>query len=141
MNGLTSSIRTTNNELKRCYSVFIWLYEPYTMLKYEEPFCHTIGKYGKNYDVFRVPNDRWQGTVILHGDRSGGMKTKSNSKLEEQFNNAVNDFLSMNIISDDSRKQFVRDMLVAFVTGINTKCNDFNKLTAEIQKKYGSFNK
>lgn len=134
-------IKTTNNELKKSYSSFVWLYEPYTLLKYENAFCYTQGIYGINYKAYLVPNDRWQGTVILHGDRSGGMKTKSDIELESKFNNAVNDFLSMNIVSDDTRKQFVRDMLVAFVTGINTNCNDFNKLTAEIQKKYGSFNK
>ena len=132
------SIRTTNKELKRCYGVFIWLHEPYTLLKYEEPFCHTIGIYGKNYDVYMVPNDRWQGTVILHGDRSGGMKTKSDIELESKFNNKIKEYLSSVIVSDDVRKQFVRDMLVAFVTGINTNksVNDFDELTKEIFKTY-----
>lgn len=131
-------IKTTNNELKKSYSSFIWLFQPYTMLKYENPFCYTAGIYGKNYDVYMVPNDRWQGTVILHGDRTGHMKVKDDFKLEELFNKKIKEYLSSVILSDDMRKQFVRDMLVAFVTGINTNksVDDFEELTKEIFKTY-----
>ena len=132
------SIRTTNSELKKNYSSFVWLYEPYTMLQYENAFCHTIGLYGVNYQAYIVPNDRWQGTVILCGDRAKGIKVKSDYKLEELFNNKIKEYLSSVILSDDMRKQFVRDMLVAFVTGINTNksVNDFDELTKEVFKTY-----
>lgn len=114
-----SSVLASVKEIKRVYLTFIWVEDYSPLLKYERPVCHTRGIYGFNFAVYNVPNDRWENVALCCGDRSHGITTIHNWKIEDKYTKKVKEYLEQNKeLSDDEKKEFVRENLVQMVTEI-----------------------
>lgn len=113
------SVLASVKEIKRVYLTFIWVEDYSPLLKYERPVCHTRGIYGFNFAVYNVPNDRWENVALCCGDRSYGITTIHNWEIEDKYTKKVKEYLEQNKeLSDDEKKEFVRENLVQMVTEI-----------------------
>lgn len=107
-----STIKTTNSELKKVFTSFVWMEHPSPLLKYERPIAHTEGIYGFNFYVYYVPEGRWDGIAILSGDRCGNMKVKRSFELEDKYSN---------MIKETDTKEDVRQYLIKFISELIIK--------------------
>ena len=116
------SVLVTNKALKECYrDCFVWLHDRTPFLTYENPVYYTRGLYGVNFQGYIVPNERWQGTLILCGDRTGNIPVMSNYELEKEYADGLKDMFAKHPeYTDEDKKQYTRTQLVNFISHLLT---------------------